>query len=210
MAIGAIAKEIGNIAVTVALRSAAGAVGPTMSSLMGDRKFGMGMITSVAMAALGSIAQGISESGELTAPSAKGVNLQPAENSQMDMAVDAKKTCVSKALNEPIDKIVIYEDPDFVARHGSTTISTTRYEKIFVKKEKDFWNDSSTVLEEYYHVTKQWRPEGRVFGAKYLAESAKQAFLGNESYLDNKYEVAAKNWVRENIQNYYDCLSRRQ
>lgn len=107
------------------------------------------------------------------------------------------KKCLEKVFGKPIDKIVIEEkikDPDY--KWGATT----RKDKIIIYIPCDaFFKDPDTFLEEYYHVLEQWNT-GRLSKLKYAIEWAKHG------YDKNKYEIEAKEWVKQHFKDFQDCM----
>jgi hypothetical protein len=55
------------------------------------------------------------------------------------------------------------------------------------------------VLEEYYHVLKQWNT-GRVTGVAWVAEFLKKG------YDDNRFVIEAKAFVKEKVDDFISCL----
>ncbi len=60
-----------------------------------------------------------------------------------------------------------------------------------------------TVLEEYYHVLRQWNP-GKMTKIKYFLSSLRHPI---HPYRNNKYEKAAKKFAKGNIDGYRKCLA---
>ncbi|WP_226648297.1 Calx-beta domain-containing protein [Microbulbifer variabilis] len=82
--------------------------------------------------------------------------------------------------------------------------ATTRVNSIYLSKTKEhFYQHSFVVLEEYYHVIRQWNTR-RMTAASYLYESAKNG------YEKNKYEIEAKGFARENLNRYQQIKARYQ
>jgi RHS repeat-associated protein len=68
-----------------------------------------------------------------------------------------------------------------------------------------FWKDCDTVLEEYFHVLKQWRKK-RFFKVRYLANSfAKLLLPGQDKYWDNKYEKEAQKVAKDRCEDFAKC-----
>jgi hypothetical protein len=55
------------------------------------------------------------------------------------------------------------------------------------------------VLHEYYHVLRQWNP-GILSRFRYLRE------CGRKGYFNNRYEVEARAFARENLQRFKALL----
>ena len=86
----------------------------------------------------------------------------------------------------------------------SAYIATTRRNKISVHVPCDeFWNDPRTVLEEYYHVTRQWNT-GRMNRRRYAWEHIRRG------YDNNKYEKEAKDFADRNRDALESCLKCRR
>jgi RHS repeat-associated protein len=117
-----------------------------------------------------------------------------------DPSQDIKK-CLEKAFGKPIDKIIIQEKikpPDYPWG------ATTRKDKIIIYIPcSAFFNDPDTYLEEYYHVIEQWNT-GRLSRLKYAIEYAKHG------YDKNKYEIEAKDWVKQHLEDFKKCLQCKQ
>ena len=107
------------------------------------------------------------------------------------------KECLEKLFNEPIGGVKIDEKVDPKASY----IATTRKNLIIIKIPcNDFLNDPSTVLEEYYHVLRQWNT-GRLTMLRYGWEYLKHG------YENNKYEIEAKKFANDHRKEYEKCLS---
>jgi len=82
--------------------------------------------------------------------------------------------------------------------------ATTRKEKIIIYGSKEEFfrpGNEESVLEEYYHVVKQWRP-----GKMNMLKWGWQTML--HGYDGNKYEKEAKGWAANQLKDYLDCLAR--
>lgn len=78
--------------------------------------------------------------------------------------------------------------------------ATTRPNRIIPYTECDeFWSDLPTVLEEYYHVLRQWN-RGRMTRRSYGLAWARDGY-------DNKYEREAKTFVEFNLEDFEKCLN---
>jgi RHS repeat-associated protein len=107
------------------------------------------------------------------------------------------KACLEKLFGEPIGSVKIDEKVDPKASY----IATTRKNLIIIKIPcNDFLNDASTVLEEYYHVLRQWNT-GRLTRLKYALEYLKHG------YENNIYEIEAKKFANDHQKDYEKCLS---
>lgn len=86
-------------------------------------------------------------------------------------------------------------------RPNSAWRATTRKNKIILYMPcTEFHNHPETLLEEYYHVLRQWNRD-RISRISYARE-----FLRN-GYNNNKYEKEAWRWVGDNLQDFKDCLA---
>lgn len=82
--------------------------------------------------------------------------------------------------------------------------ATTRKNSIYLSKTREnFYQLSFTVLEEYYHVISQWNTE-KMTATSYLLESTKNG------YENNKYEIEAKGFAKDNLKRYKQIKSRYQ
>jgi RHS repeat-associated protein len=107
-----------------------------------------------------------------------------------------QKNCLELLFNQPVGNVqIVTKGPNKKWK------ATTRKNTIIVYGEcDDFFEDSSTVLEEYYHVMEQWKNK-RFFKIRYGIQYALPGY-------DNKYEKEAWKWVDANLQAYLDCLAR--
>jgi hypothetical protein len=111
------------------------------------------------------------------------------------------KKCLEKTFGEPIDKVTITRDDDFVNWHlgndkdgNPVRGATTRPGKIFINISCDeFFSDPLFVLHEYYHVVQQWGHEGMTIPG-YLIRSGQR-------------EREAWDYAKRNFQKVKDCLS---
>jgi hypothetical protein len=79
--------------------------------------------------------------------------------------------------------------------------ATKRKNRIIIKVPcNDFLTDSSTLLEEYYHVLRQWNT-GRLTRLGYVLELLKHG------YDNNIYEIEAKKFVKDHKDDYEKCLN---
>jgi RHS repeat-associated protein len=103
---------------------------------------------------------------------------------------------------EPVHKVKVVHKPKESSFAADTRWSTIR---VFVDCDA-FWKDCETVLEEYFHVLKQWRKK-RLFWVRYLANSAAKWMLPNQHrYKDNKYEKEAQRYAKDHCDDLEDCL----
>ena len=107
------------------------------------------------------------------------------------------KACLEKLFSEPIGGVKIDEKVDPKASY----IATTRKNRIIIKIPcNDFLTDSSTLLEEYYHVLRQWNT-GRLTRLGYALEYLKHG------YDNNIYEIEAKKFAKDHKDDYEKCLT---
>ena len=109
------------------------------------------------------------------------------------------EACLEEVFQEPVNKVNVEHKPK-----KSAYIATTRRNKISVHVPCDeFWNDPRTVLEEYYHVTRQWNT-GRMNRRRYAWEHIRRG------YDNNKYEKEAKDFADRNRDALESCLKCRR
>jgi hypothetical protein len=115
-------------------------------------------------------------------------------------SLQVKMDCLELVFNEPVGGVVIEENSSFWGVWGKDTLSTTRFNTIYLKGSlNDFWNSPGMTLEEYYHVLKQWNTN-QLTEIKYAIESLKHG------YWQNKFELEAWDFVDKNIQQYKNCV----
>ncbi len=86
-------------------------------------------------------------------------------------------------------------------KENSDWASTTRKNRIIPYIEcGDFFSNPALILEEYYHVLRQWNT-GRMTRISYLVDYARNGYQGS------KYEIEAKTFVAWNLRDFKDCLS---
>jgi RHS repeat-associated protein len=112
------------------------------------------------------------------------------------------KECLEKVFNEPVGgvqyEVKVKKDYGWTA--------TTRKNKIIVFVPCDqFFEDPETVLEEYYHVLRQWNT-GRMGRISYGWEWLKKKIGPGDPYRDNKYEKEAKDFAKEHREEFKKCL----
>jgi len=107
------------------------------------------------------------------------------------------KDCLQKIFGESVDGVVIQEH---VKPASYQWEATTRPNKIilFVPCER-FLSDHDVVLEEYYHVLKQWNT-GRMSRVSWL-------WAERHGYQNNKFEKEADEFVKAHLKDFEDCLS---
>jgi hypothetical protein len=78
-------------------------------------------------------------------------------------------------------------------------MNTTRENSIYLTGScEEFLGDDELVLHEFYHVVHQWNT-GRLTVWRYIQESM------DKGYWDNKYEVEARNFAKNNLENFKKC-----
>jgi hypothetical protein len=101
-------------------------------------------------------------------------------------------------MKEPVDKVKIKEVSAFWQRFF---LAETGRDLIRISIPcKDFLDDNYMLLEEYYHVLKQW-DTGRLGHLTYLWKS-------RHGYDENAFEIEAKSFARdheEELQKCRDC-----
>ena len=96
--------------------------------------------------------------------------------------------------NEGVEDVDVYGNNWRVKL--TNTYATTRKNKIFVNDSvESFFTKNFTVLEEYYHVLRQWNT-GAMSRTSYLAENIKNG------YKNNKFEIEAKEFAGNNLSTY--------
>ena len=104
--------------------------------------------------------------------------------------------CLAGIFGEACDKVELVhkqtEDPAYSAITRKNKIT------IYIPCEA-FWGSPELVLEEYYHVLRQWNT-GKLTKFKYLIEWIKKG------YWNNKYEVEARAFASANAQELTECL----
>lgn len=111
---------------------------------------------------------------------------------------------VRKALaaifDEPVDGVEIRVRPLYVRLHGRRVRVTTRPNQICMGCDMEtFLGDPELMLHEYYHVLRQWNP-GLMKRIGYLRECRRNG------YVDNRYEVEARAFARENLRRFKSLL----
>jgi len=127
---------------------------------------------------------------------------QSTENRNIPFTLpDKQRTVLADMFNVPvsdIDQIKLEAYSDFAVEHFA--YATTRVNAIYVNDSSEgFLARPLTVLEEFYHVLQQWNT-GKMTLMSYAWESMKNG------YDNNKYEIEAKTWAKNNAQLYRDKL----
>jgi len=109
------------------------------------------------------------------------------------------KNCLDKVLGEDVGGV------DVITEGGSTKwygYAITEKNKIYVNDScSGFFSHPPTVLEEYYHVTKQWNP-GRLTTFGYV-----WANTVDGGYEKNRWEVEAKGFANNNVEAFRKCIA---
>ena len=88
------------------------------------------------------------------------------------------------------------------ARLHLGAVATTRRGSIYLTgSAADFFADPALLLHEYCHVVLQWEPR-RLTRARYLLEWLRRG------YLDNRFEVEAREFAQSNLYRFRALLSR--
>lgn len=113
------------------------------------------------------------------------------------LSADMSK-CLKELFGPDVDQVEILERQK---KKEPKYIITTRKNKIILRWPtcEDFKKMDAVVLEEYFHVIKQWNT-GKMTKLKYGIEHMKNG------YDNNKFEVEAWEFVSQNIDAYQDCL----
>jgi len=102
--------------------------------------------------------------------------------------------------DEPVDGVDIKLQPLFVRLHGRRVRVTTRPNRICLGCDiQTFLDDPELMLHEYYHVLRQWNT-GIMKRFSYLRECRRNG------YFDNRYEVEARAFAKENLRRFKDLL----
>ncbi|HEY0506356.1 MAG TPA: RHS repeat-associated core domain-containing protein [Lysobacter sp.] len=108
------------------------------------------------------------------------------------------KWALSRLLGVPIeaiDDVQILTNSPKSKLYGA--VATTGPNVVFVAGDAEsFMADPRTMLEEYYHVVKQWNPGSLTIGS-YLMEN-----VASGGYDNNRFEVEAKDFARTNLQQF--------
>ncbi|MFA5260384.1 MAG: RHS repeat-associated core domain-containing protein [Candidatus Omnitrophota bacterium] len=110
------------------------------------------------------------------------------------------KKCLELIFRESVSDVNVIRDDFWLNVFHGGSYATTRRNRIVVKGDiNEFWLYKHTVLEEYYHVLKQWN-KGTLTRTRYLIE------LMKKGYDKNKYEIQAKTFADTNLEDFIDCL----
>jgi len=149
---------------------------------------------SVAMARITVTASGIG-TGENKRTSEASQKGSAASGSPVSATVEVPsqdRYALEVLLGEPVDNVQVLENSPFAKLHGA--IATTREDAIYLSISGGaFLRDPQLMLEEYYHVIKQWNT-GDLTLEKYLIENA----TNGAGYKGNRYEVEAKGFAEKN------------
>jgi RHS repeat-associated protein len=104
------------------------------------------------------------------------------------------RTCLEEIFREPIASVKVY-DHSVVPGH----YATTRRNAIYISGDcNSFWLSYNTILEEYYHVLRQWNP-GRLTRFKYVIDWVRE---GEK----NKWEKEAQAFANKNDERLRICV----
>jgi hypothetical protein len=110
------------------------------------------------------------------------------------------RRALAAIFEEPVDDVDISVQPLYVRLHGRRVRATPRPNRICLGCDVEaFLEDPELVLHEYYHVLRQWNP-GILSRFRYLRE------CGRKGYFNNRYEVEARAFARENLQRFKALL----
>ncbi len=109
------------------------------------------------------------------------------------------KNALDVVLGESIDSVEIIKNNWRLKITG--TYATTRVNTIYLRgSAEEFFTYDFTVLEEYYHVVKQWNT-GAMTRSSYMAEYLKNG------YDNNRFEIEAKTFAGDNLQRYRSLIN---
>lgn len=98
-------------------------------------------------------------------------------------------------MGENVENVVVTTDPT------AFPYAITNVNSITVRDScGGFFANYFTVLEEYYHVLRQWNT-GRLSGPRYLFDNWKDG-----GYEKNRWEVEAKGFARNNLEAFRKCI----
>ena len=110
------------------------------------------------------------------------------------------RRALATIFDEPVDDVEIRVRPLYVRLHGRRARVTTRPNRICLGCDMEtFLGDPELMLHEYYHVLRQWNP-GLMKRFSYLRECRRNG------YFDNRYEVEARAFARENLRRFKSLL----
>ncbi len=199
VAAAGLGDEICRITLTLA---SAGVTGGIMAELSGA-KFSEGMLTAMLAAGMaygmGKLAMEIEKNS-----GAHGIDVGEATREQANASLSVteadKKYCLDLIFNESVENVRVIEHSEFARLHGDI-LATTRENIIYLNmSRREFWSDLRLVLHEYFHVIRQWNT-GELTVGRYLWESLWHGY-GN-----NMYEVAARNFARDNLEQFRNCVA---
>jgi hypothetical protein len=99
-----------------------------------------------------------------------------------------------------IARIRVVEHSRYARWHGRHTAATTRRGVIYLRESgARFAADRDLVLHEYFHVIRQWNG-GALTIPRYVAEHLRRG------YRNNRFEVEARAFARENAARYERLL----
>jgi hypothetical protein len=101
---------------------------------------------------------------------------------------------------ESVRQIKVVQYSIYVRFHWRA-IATTRRNRIYLRGSgKEFFNDGTLVLHEYFHVIRQWAT-GDLTIPRYLMECFRRG------YWDNRYEIEAREYTSTEIFRYRGLLA---
>lgn len=113
---------------------------------------------------------------------------------------DGIKSCLERIFGESVDQVRICEFSMVARLH--LALATTRRNKIYLRGSfEEFWSSLPMVLEEYYHVLRQWNTR-RLSVVRYLIESIRNG------YRNNRWELEAKAFATNHVDDLNKLLSR--
>lgn len=103
---------------------------------------------------------------------------------------DATLAALARIFGEPAGKVRVIEHSRHWAFWLPQVSATTRHGRIYLRGSgAEFLRDPALVLEEYYHVLRQWQT-GQLTRTRYLLQAARHGYAGN------CFEVEAKRFAR--------------
>jgi hypothetical protein len=114
----------------------------------------------------------------------------------------ALKLVFADAASGAVDRVRVIEHSLFTRLHGRA-LATTRRRRIFLRgSAAEFFGDPTLMLHEYCHVLLQWEP-GALTTLRYVREWLRRG------YWENRFEVHARQFARDNLQRFREQLQRR-
>jgi hypothetical protein len=111
------------------------------------------------------------------------------------------KYALRQLLGPSVDNVQVIANSPVAMAHGRA-IAVTRRGAIYLSISGEaFLSDPRTMLEEYYHVIKQW-DTGRMTILSYGILSGYAELRGGNSYDDNPFEIEAKDFARKNLSEF--------